>query len=255
MEAPLKVPPYRPTRCFKIPGPVGAESGDETVETKAVGCILASGQDATMEILDNEENSRREVWQSPLDLISAFGRRRFCRTSAFRRSIMQLIRRCHVLVVLFGTVLVLSVRIPAQDSGERAVVNKAATAKFAAVPNAPECFTIAVEHGDFTKGPAEVLSKIAPGCVAPWHWHTPNEHVLVVSGPLEVQMKGEKGFIARRGDYAFLPSHHVHRATCKGTAPCLVYLYSDAIFDIHYVDESGKEIPPDQALKAGSTGR
>jgi len=129
------------------------------------------------------------------------------------------------------------------------IVNPAAGAKFAAIPNAPPCFTISVEKGDPTKGASVILARFAPHCVAPFHWHTPGETVMVASGALEAQMKGEKAIVAHSGDFLFMPPHHVHRATCNGTAPCLVFLTSDAAFDIHWVDADGKEISLEQAIK------
>jgi quercetin dioxygenase-like cupin family protein len=73
---------------------------------------------------------------------------------------------------------------------------------------------------------------------------------MMVSGSLQIQMKDDKPLVARRGDFAYLPSHHVHRATCLGAAPCLVFLSADAPFDIHWVDGAGQEITLDAALKA-----
>jgi hypothetical protein len=61
-------------------------------------------------------------------------------------------------------------------------------------------------------------------------------------------MKDGKPVVLRPGGYAFAPSHHVHQFTC--VSPCLAYVFSDAVFDIHYVDAGGNEIPPDQALHA-----
>jgi quercetin dioxygenase-like cupin family protein len=147
------------------------------------------------------------------------------------------------LTTLFGAAL-----LAAQDA-DKPIISAATTAKFAAIPNAPACFTIAAEKGDPTKGPSVILAKFAPHCVAPWHWHTPSETAMVVSGALETQMKGDKAIFAQRGDFLYLPSHHVHRATCSGAAPCLVFLSSDAAFDVHWVDMEGKEIPFEQAVK------
>ena len=137
----------------------------------------------------------------------------------------------------------------ATQATENPIVNPAAAAKFAPIPNAPECFTIAVEKGDSAKGPSVILARFAPHCVAPYHWHTPSETAMVASGALEIQMKGDHAIVARSGDYAYLPSHHVHRATCNGASPCLVFLSADAAFDIHWVDAEGKEIPFEQAVK------
>jgi len=142
-----------------------------------------------------------------------------------------------------------------QSTDEKATVSAAATAKFTAIPNAPECFTVSVERGDPTKGPSVILAKFAPGCVAPFHWHSPSETVMIVSGSLQTQMHGEAAFIAHHGDFVFMPPRHVHRATCLGAAPCLVFLSSDAAFDIHWVDADGKEISLDAALKSAKSSK
>jgi len=158
--------------------------------------------------------------------------------------------RLNFLAVLSALSLVaFTSRVKAQDSAEKPIVGPAAAAKFGPVPNVPPCFTIAVERGDPTSGPSVILAKFAPGCVAPFHWHTPSETAMMVSGALELQMKDDKPMIAHHGDYVYLPSHHIHRATCKGAAPCLVFLTSDAAFDIHWVDADGKEIPLEAAMK------
>jgi quercetin dioxygenase-like cupin family protein len=143
-------------------------------------------------------------------------------------------------------------RLTAQETGNP-IVNPKAGAKFAPIPNVPECFTISVEKGDPTKGPSVILARFAPHCVAPYHWHTPGETVMVASGALEAQMKDDKAIVAHSGDFLYMPSHHIHRATCTGTAPCLVFLSSDAAFDVHWVDAAGKEIPFDQAVKPTKT--
>jgi quercetin dioxygenase-like cupin family protein len=143
----------------------------------------------------------------------------------------------------------------AQGPEEKPVVGPVAAAKFGPILNAPECFTVAVERGDPTKGPSVILAKFDPGCVAPWHWHTPSETAMVVSGALETQMKGDKTLVVHHGDFLYLPSHHVHRATCLSSSPCLVFLTSDATFDVHWIDAGGQEIPLETALKATKTSK
>lgn len=145
------------------------------------------------------------------------------------------------------------VGIVAAQNTDQPIINPKAGAKFTPIPNAPECFTIALEKGDPTKGPSVILARFAPHCAAPFHWHTPSETAMVASGTLETQMKGDKAIVAHSGDFVYLPSHHVHRATCNGTAPCMVFLSSDAAFDVHWVNEEGKEIPFEQAVKPTKT--
>lgn len=143
--------------------------------------------------------------------------------------------------------------VAAQGPDEKPIVSLAADAKYGAIPNAPDCFTVAVERGDPTKGPSVILAKFAPGCVAPFHWHTPSETAMVVSGSLEIQMKDDKSLVTHPGDFAYMPARHVHRATCLGSVPCIVFLTSDAAFDIHWVDATGQEIPLEVALKAANS--
>jgi quercetin dioxygenase-like cupin family protein len=155
-----------------------------------------------------------------------------------------------LLTILAAVSIVGLASISAQETGDKPIVNPAASSKFGAVPNAPECFTVAVEKGDPSKNASVILAKFAPGCIAPWHWHTPTETVMVVSGSLELQMKGDKSFLAHRGDFVDMPPHHVHRATCPSAGvPCLVFISSNAAFDIHWVDAAGQEIPVETALK------
>ncbi len=152
-----------------------------------------------------------------------------------------------ILVSAFAGVLGTFASMRAQGSPETAVLKNPAATEFVNIAGAPECLTAAVQHGDPSKGPSTMLLKGTAGCAVPWHWHTPNEQLMMVSGTGRVQMKGDKAVLLQPGGYGFAPSHHVHRFTCSG--PCMAYLYSDGIFDIHYVDGAGREIPPDDALK------
>jgi hypothetical protein len=54
------------------------------------------------------------------------------------------------------------------------------------------------------------------------------------------------------GDYLLLPSKGIHQFTALSDIE--LFDISDAPFDMHYVDADGKEIPPEAALKAGTTG-
>jgi quercetin dioxygenase-like cupin family protein len=120
--------------------------------------------------------------------------------------------------------------------------------KFVTVPGLPTCSPGSVQSGDPTKGPSIILAKVAAGCSIPWHWHTPNEHLMIVSGVARVEMKDGKPLTLRAGGFAMMPSRHVHQFRCDRS--CVLYIYSDVAFDIHYVDGKGKEISPGEALKA-----
>lgn len=130
---------------------------------------------------------------------------------------------------------------------ETSMLRKMSENKFVSAPGLPSCLTKAVQSGDPEKGESVILIKGKAGCVVPWHWHSANEHVMVASGTAKLEMK-EKGSSAvlGPGGYARLLSKHVHQFTCESA--CSAFVSSDAPFDIHYVDASGKEIPPEAAL-------
>ena len=119
--------------------------------------------------------------------------------------------------------------------------------KFGEFPGMPTCATGAVVSGDPSKGASIILAKMKPGCKFPWHWHTPNESVMIVSGQAEAQMKDGKAMPLHAGGFAFMPSKHVHRFSCS--TACMLFIHSDAPFDMHYVDAAGKELTPADALK------
>lgn len=126
------------------------------------------------------------------------------------------------------------------------VLRKLAENKFAPLAGLPSCAPMAVESGDPSKGPSVIVFKGTAGCLIPWHWHTPTEHVMIVSGSAKVEMKGGSTATLGAGGYALMPSKHVHQFTCA--TACVAFVSSDGAFDIHYVDAKGKEIPPDAAL-------
>ena len=119
--------------------------------------------------------------------------------------------------------------------------------KFVQIPGMPTCATGSVQSGDPTKGASIILARMAAGCAFPWHWHTPIEHLMMVTGEGRVEMKDEKPVTLRAGGFAQMPSRHVHQFGCA--KKCMLYVFSDAAFDMHYLDAEGKEISPEQALK------
>jgi quercetin dioxygenase-like cupin family protein len=121
-------------------------------------------------------------------------------------------------------------------------------ATFRNSPALPACAMIAVESGDPGKGPSVILLKAKAGCVVPWHWHTANERLVIVSGTAKGEMKDGMPLMLKAGDYVVLPARGIHRLTVLTDIE--LFNMPDAAFDIHYVDPAGKEIPVEAALKA-----
>jgi len=148
---------------------------------------------------------------------------------------------------LIGLCLALSLTSAFAQDNSKAAGQNVSEMKFGAFPGMPTCSSGAVVSGDPAKGPSIILAKMKPGCAFPWHWHTPSEHLMVVSGAIRLEMKDAAPKTLGAGGFAVMPAHHVHNARCAKA--CLLYIYSDAAFDMHYVDDQGKEISPDEALK------
>jgi quercetin dioxygenase-like cupin family protein len=150
-----------------------------------------------------------------------------------------------VICLLLACLLLAGQALNAQDMG---AVRKLSENKFAAVAGVPSCAQVSVQAGDPAKGPSTLLLKGQAGCSIPWHWHTANEQVMVTSGSARVQMKDGPSAVLTAGGYAMMPTKHIHQFTCVH-ASCMAFVTSDAVFDIHYVDAAGTEIPSEQALK------
>jgi quercetin dioxygenase-like cupin family protein len=163
---------------------------------------------------------------------------------------MKILRSFCITLVLGGALSLAFAPGAVAQSSDQAAINLHSTLKFGPLPNIPACITGAGERGDPATGPSTLLLHFAASCRVPWHWHTANETLFIVSGTVRAGMKGAaKPMFLHAGDYAWLPAHNIHEARCVGATPCTLFLESDAAFDIHYVDASGKEIPMSEALK------
>src|SRR3954471_13863564 len=51
-----------------------------------------------------------------------------------------------------------------------------------------KCLSSAVETGDPATGRSTLMLKAPPGCVVPWHFHTAEEQLIVISGTILAEM-------------------------------------------------------------------
>ena len=156
--------------------------------------------------------------------------------------------RVRALLIMLGAAAAVGESLPthANDTAQMITLRPQAM-KFTPIPDLPGCASAAILRGDPRTGPAWVLLKLASGCRVPWHWHTANETLLVISGRGTLAMKDGPTLQFVPGAFASLPSHHIHQATCSRA--CLLFNIADGAFDIHYVDANAEEIPAEQALK------
>ena len=154
--------------------------------------------------------------------------------------------RIATLLILLGTAVVVGKPVSIHAEDQMVTVNPQ-TLKWIAIPDMPPCATAAILRGNPRWGPAWVLLKLASGCQVPWHWHTANETLLVISGRGTVTAKDGPPLVFVPGAFSYLPSHHAHRASCTRT--CVLFNSADAAFDIHYVGANGEEISSEEALR------
>ena len=115
------------------------------------------------------------------------------------------------------------------------------------MPGTPDCFLMKSEQGDPGKEASILKMKGSARCVVPWHWHPATENVMMVSGTAETQVKGEKPIQLGPGSFLSVPPKHVMNFACAHE--CTLFVYTDGPFAMHYVNDSGKEISPAEALK------
>src|SRR5664280_3729084 len=142
-----------------------------------------------------------------------------------------------VLFVLLASAL--TTPLVAQSTDQMPYAALAST-EFMTLPVLPSCMTISAQRGDPMKGASVLLLKLKTGCVIPWHWHTANENLMMVSGKGKAEMKAGGTHMMTAGDYMYLPSKQGHQFTCMTS--CLLFDQTDAAFDIHYINADGKEI-------------
>ena len=157
------------------------------------------------------------------------------------------VRALLILIAVTAMCAPATARAADENEADKMITMNPAAMKFTPIPDMPACATAAILRGNPRNGPAWVLLKLSSGCRVPWHWHTANESLVVISGRGTVEMKDAPSLQFVPGAYASLPSHHQHQATCARS--CLLFNAADAAFDIHYVDASGEDISLEKALQ------
>lgn len=144
--------------------------------------------------------------------------------------------------------LILAPALFAQEMAAHPMSRNLSDVQFTPLPGMPTCATAAVLQGDPSMGPSIIIAKGTSNCTFPWHWHTPTENLMMVSGTAHLQAKDGAEMTLSAGSFASMPSKHIHKFHCA--TACTLYVTSDAAFDMHYVDADGKEMTPEAALKA-----
>jgi quercetin dioxygenase-like cupin family protein len=97
-----------------------------------------------------------------------------------------------------------------------------------------KCLLSAVETGDPTAGRSTLILKASPGCVVPWHFHTAEEQLIIISGTVLAEMTHHQPTRLRPGGFAMMGGHTPHQFTCQGKSACLMIVAFDRAYDIFW---------------------
>jgi quercetin dioxygenase-like cupin family protein len=91
--------------------------------------------------------------------------------------------------------------------------------------------SIAAVDGDTKKGASHFFLKYAAGFVSPPHHHSPDHHVVTVSGTLVLTAGGKEVRLAP-GSYFAFKDKAAHVARCEGTQDCVMFVDARGRWDV-----------------------
>jgi quercetin dioxygenase-like cupin family protein len=105
----------------------------------------------------------------------------------------------------------------------------------------PEIFPagceITVLHGDPAQPNTDIFLRVPGGYDIPAHRHTSAERMILISGELDVDYEGAPATTLTAGMYAYGPAGVPHRAACRGTTPCVLFIAFEGPVDGMAVEE------------------
>lgn len=123
---------------------------------------------------------------------------------------------------------------PAASEQPLAIAAAAASLKWGACPpGMPAGCQIAVLHGDPAKPNADILLRVPGGAAIDPHWHSSAERMMLQSGRLEVKYQGAAPVVLEPGSYAYGPARLPHRADCRSSEPCTLFIAFEGPVDRH----------------------
>ena len=88
----------------------------------------------------------------------------------------------------------------------------------------PKGCEIAVLNGDPAKNNLDIFFKVPGDFNIPYHNHTSQERMVLVSGTLDVTYDNHEKTTIHTGDYAFGPAKLPHTAYCHKGDDCVLYI-------------------------------
>ena len=97
-----------------------------------------------------------------------------------------------------------------------------------------KCLSSAIETGDPKAGHSTWVLKAPPGCVVPWHSHTAEEQLIIISGAVLAEMTDHPPTRLGPGGFAMMGSRMPHQFSCQGRSVCLMFVIFDGPYDISW---------------------
>ena len=83
--------------------------------------------------------------------------------------------------------------------------------------------SVAAADGDMKKGASHFFLRYAAGFKAPLHYHSPNHHVVTVSGNLVLIVDGKENNLPPGSSFS-LRNKAPHGARCEGSQDCVMFI-------------------------------
>jgi quercetin dioxygenase-like cupin family protein len=113
------------------------------------------------------------------------------------------------------------------------VIRSLPSVKFS-VDNDVKCLLSAVEAGDPATSRSTLILKASSGCVVPWHYHTAEEQLIVISGAVLAEMADHQPTRLGPGGFAVMGGRMPHQFTCQSQLACLMIVGFDRPYDIYW---------------------
>jgi quercetin dioxygenase-like cupin family protein len=97
-----------------------------------------------------------------------------------------------------------------------------------------KCLSSAIEAGDPAAGRSTLILKAPPGCVVPWHYHTAEEQLIIITGTVLAEMSDHPPTRLGPGGFAVMGGHMPHQFTCRGKSACVMFVAFDRAYDIFW---------------------
>lgn len=149
-----------------------------------------------------------------------------------------------VLIALLFFVAATSTAAVAQESAGEQAISRTHDDPQLKWSSCPPIFAkgceVTVLHGDPSKGRSDVFLRVPANYRLPAHWHTSPEHMILVSGELQVTYEGQKPSVLRAGSYAYGPAKARHEARCASAGPCVLFIAFESPIDAVLVEGAPK---------------